>query len=84
VSGLFSLVRENKPDTFFFLPAAVDYSTFAQVVGRQLDRDAVAGQYTNVVFPHLARDMRGNDVPVLQLNTECRVWQGLGHDAFHL
>src|SRR5215213_2455036 len=56
----------------------------AQVVGAQLHLHPVTGQYSDVVHPHLAGDVRQHVVPVVQLDPELRVWQRLGHGAFNL
>src|SRR5918994_3485553 len=65
-------------------PEPVGDPSPAQVVGAQLHLHPVAGQYTDVVHPHLARDVRQHVVPVLQLDPELRVGQRLGYGAFDL
>src|SRR6187549_76971 len=52
---------------------AVDDSAFRQVVRRELDGDGVTFQDADVVFPHLARDVRGHNVAVLELDAKGRV-----------
>ena len=61
------------------LLVAVDDAPAGQVVRRELDDDAVLGEDADVVLPHLSGDVCQNEVPVLQLNAEHRVGQGL-HD----
>ena len=63
---------------------AVDDAALGQVVGRQLDRHRVASQDPDVVLAHLAGDVGGDDVIVLQAHAERRVGQGLDDLAFHL
>ena len=67
-----------------FLTTAVDDSAFAEVVRGQFNGDGVTRENSDVVFPHLAGDMRSHDMTVLQLDPKGRVRQRLGHDAFHL
>src|ERR671921_1571658 len=68
----------------FLCPEPVSDPSPAQVVGAQLHLHPVARQYTDVVHPHLARDVRQHVVPVLQLDPELRVGQRLGYGAFNL
>lgn len=53
-----------------------------QVVWGELDDDTVAREHTNVVLPHASTKMPEHLVPVLQLDLELRVRQGLKHRAF--
>src|SRR4051812_6239242 len=55
----------------------VDDATAGQVVGRELHDHAVLGQDADVVLTHLAADVGEHPVPVLQLDPEHRVGQGL-------
>src|SRR5438132_498467 len=66
------------------LLVAVDDATARQVVGRQLDHDLVLGEDSDVVLPHLAADVRQDLVPVLELDPEHRVRQGLDDPALDL
>src|SRR5215207_8706782 len=59
-------------------PAAI------QVVWGQLDLHPVAGQDADVVPPHLARDVAEHLVPIVELNLEHRVREGLDDLALHL
>jgi NhaA family Na+:H+ antiporter len=52
---------------------AVNDAAFRQIVRRQLDGDGVAFQDADVMFAHLARDVRGHDVAVLELDAKGRV-----------
>ena len=67
-----------------FLAAAIDDAALRQVVGRHFHGDGVAGEDPDVVLAHLARDVRGHEVAVLQLDTERGVGQRLDDPAFHL
>ena len=66
------------------LAAAVDDAALREVVGGHFDRDLVAGQNTNVVFTHLAGNMRSDDVPGLEFDAERRIGQGLDDLALEL
>src|SRR3954454_19150405 len=54
-----------------------------EVVRRKLDLDPVPGQNANVVPPHLAGDVSEDFVPVVELDLEHRVWEGLDDLALH-
>ena len=54
-----------------------------QVVGRQLDPDAVAGQDPDEVHPELAADVGQDAVAVLKLDGEHRVRERLDDRPFH-
>lgn len=66
------------------LLVAVDDPAASQVVGRQLHDDPVLGEDTDVVLTHLAGDVCEHLVPVVQLNAEHRVRQGLDDLALNL
>src|SRR5689334_21129382 len=55
-----------------------------EVVRRQLDLDPVSGKDADVVPPHLAGDVSEDFVPIVELNLEHRVWEGLEDLALHL
>src|SRR5215468_6681739 len=55
-----------------------------QIVGRQLDLDPVAGQDPDEVHAHLARDVGQHAVPIVQLDAEHGVRQGLDDLPLHL
>src|SRR6059036_4012193 len=55
-----------------------------EVVRRQLDLHAVAGQDTDEVHPHLPADVREHLVPVLELDPEHRVEQKLDYHPLDL
>src|SRR6267143_5231594 len=67
-----------------FSAAAIDDASLGQVVGGHLHGDRIAGQDADVVFAHLAGDVRGHDVAILQFHPESRIGQGLDDLAFHL
>jgi len=48
----------------------VGNSTSRQIIGRELDRDAVARKYTNVVCAHLSGEVTENVVTILELDGE--------------
>src|SRR5690606_29510899 len=51
----------------------IDDAALRQVVRRELDRDPVAFEDADIVFPHSAGDVRGDDVPVVELHAKGRV-----------
>src|SRR5690606_4203657 len=57
--------------------------SFREVVGRELDRDPVARRHAYVVPPHLARQMRRDDVAVVELHAEKGVREGVDDGALH-
>src|SRR5918998_4126678 len=63
---------------------AIDDARALEVVRRQLDADAVAREDADPEAPHLARDVAEHLVPVVQLDPEHRVGQGLGDLALEL
>src|SRR5947207_14380283 len=56
-------------------------ATPAEVIGSELDLDAIAGQDPDVVHPHLPRDVGEHLVPVLELPPEHGVRPGLDDSA---
>ena len=66
------------------LLVAVDDTSAFQVVRGQFHDDAVLGEDADVVLAHLATDVSENLVPVVQLDTEHRVLQGLDNAALDL
>jgi glycosyltransferase involved in cell wall biosynthesis len=66
------------------LLVAVGDAAAVEVVRRELDLDAVAGQDADVVAAHLARDVAEDLVVVVELDAEHRVGEGLGDLALHL
>ena len=64
--------------------ASAEYdSTLGQVIGCELNGNLIAGQDADVMLAHLSRDVRGNDVSVLELNPEKGIGQGFQDRAFH-
>jgi hypothetical protein len=63
---------------------AIDDAALGQVVGSHLHGDGITGEYADVVLAHLAGDVSGHDVAVLQLHAESRIGQSLRDFAFHL
>ena len=66
------------------LAAAVDDAALGEIVGGHFDRHLVASQNTNVVFTHLAGNMRGHDVAGLEFDAKRRIGQGLNDLALEL
>src|SRR5574337_1613582 len=66
------------------LLAAVGDAAFGQVVGREFDGNAVAGEDADVVLAHAPGDVGEDHMPVVQLHAEGGVRQGLDDFAFHL
>src|SRR4051794_13891952 len=63
---------------------AVDDPRAIEVVGRDLDPDAIAGEDADAEAPHLARDVAEDLVPVVELHPEHGVRERLDHLAFEL
>src|ERR1700709_438957 len=63
---------------------AVDDPAARQVVRRQLHDDLVLGEDSDVVLTHLPADVCQDLVPVLELDPEHRVGQGLDDPALDL
>ena len=57
---------------------------FGEVVGRHLHRDPVADEDLDVVHAHLARDVRQDLDPIVQLHAKRRVRQRLRDDSIQL
>ncbi len=55
-----------------------------EVVGRHLNADLVSGQDSDVVHPHLSRDMAQHFVPVVELHPEHCVRKRLDDGAYYL
>ena len=67
------------------LPLSVDDSAFGEVVGADLDEDAVAGSDANVVASHFSRDQSKEFVLLLthfHFQTEHGIGEGLLHYGF--
>jgi len=62
---------------------AINDAALVQVVWSQLNDNAVTGQDADVVLTHLARDVCSNDMTIVQLYAEGRVWKGVNNLAFH-
>src|SRR6266481_5632886 len=65
------------------LEVAVDDAAPRQVVGRELDADAVAGRDADEVATHAARRIGDELVAVLELHLEHRVRQSLRDGGVH-
>ena len=68
---------------FLGLAGPVGNPALTEIVGRQLYGHLVAAQNSNIVFSHLAGDMRGHNVSVFQFDAELRIRQVLKNGAFH-
>src|SRR5438309_4923072 len=55
-----------------------------EIVRRQLDLHAVAGNQLDVVLAHLPRDVSEHDRSVVELDAEHRVLQGFAHETIDL
>src|SRR6185437_725042 len=66
------------------LLVAVGDAAAVEVVRRELDLDAVAGEDPDVMAAHLPRDVAQDLVVVVELDLEHRVGQGLRDLALHL
>ena len=67
-----------------WLARPVDDAALAEIVGCEFNGHSITLQYADVVLAHLPRDMRGDDVSILQFDAKSGVGQGLGYQAFHL
>ena len=63
---------------------AVSDAAFAQIIRGQLNGDLVTGENADLVLAHLAGDMCGDDIPILQLYPEHGVGKGLRNSPLHL
>src|SRR6186713_705148 len=63
---------------------AIGDSAAVQIVGRKLDLDSVSRQDADVVPPHLAGNVAEDLVPVVELDLEHGVREGLHDLALHL
>jgi hypothetical protein len=62
---------------------AIGDTRFAQIVGGEFDFDFVAGENTNVVFAHLAGNVRGDHVTIFQAHPKGGVGKGVDYFTFH-
>jgi len=76
---VFSGGRRTGPRSF----QAVGDPTAGQVVGRQLDPDAIPWQDPDEVHPELPADVGKHPVAILQLDREHRVRERLYDRSFH-
>ena len=86
-AGLFLLFDRCRPITTpraIRLTTAIDDAALGEIVWRQLNGDLIASQDADVVFAHLARDVRNHRVPVRELNSERGVGKGVNDTTFHL
>ena len=56
-------------------------SAFGQIVRREFHFHLVSGQDTNVILPHLARDVRHDDVSIFEFDSKHRDWAGYHYRA---
>ena len=56
----------------------------AQVIGSQLNSYFISGQNTNVVHPHLSRNVPENNVPVFEFYPKRRIWKIFNNLSLHL
>lgn len=73
------MVRRSKEGASLTL--AVRYSTLTQVVRCQFYRNAVAGDDSDKMFPHLASNMSYNLMSVFKLYSKLSPWEGLDYNA---
>jgi hypothetical protein len=58
-------------------------AALAQVVGREFERDLVAGENPDVVLAHLAGGVRHQRVTVFERNAKTGIGQNFVHHAVH-
>src|SRR5712691_3097178 len=63
---------------------AEDEPALLEIVGRHLDRHAVAGERLDPVLLHLARRVGDDGLPGVELHAKARVGQNLGDQTFEL
>jgi hypothetical protein len=66
------------------LPAAIHDPAFGEIVWCELHGNLVAGQDTDVVLSHLARDVRNHGMPVYKLNFKRGIGKRVDDTTFHL
>jgi hypothetical protein len=59
----------------------VNDSRAVEIIGRNLHADAVSWEDADSKAPHLACNVPENNVTVVKLNTEHRVWKGFDYFA---
>jgi hypothetical protein len=64
--------------------AAEGDPSFAEIVRGEFHRDFIAGQNADVIFAHLAGDVRRNYVTVFEFDPEHGIGQGFCNGALHL
>lgn len=57
-------------------------SALCQIIYRNLDRDLIAREDTDIIHAHFTGNVSGNDVTVCQFDTEYRVRQYFNDHAF--
>lgn len=62
-----------------FLTLAIGDSSLRKIVRGQLDRNAVSGDNSDKMFPHLAGDMSYNFMAVLEFYAKLSPWKGLNN-----
>src|SRR5438132_24700 len=77
------LLRATRADPGRSIPVAVDDAAARQVVGRQLDADAIPGRDADEVATHTAGRIGNQLVAALDLDLEHRVRQSLRDDRVH-
>src|ERR1700676_4859557 len=78
-------MHEPSSSTPSLLPLFVAvYNTPAcQVIGRELDRNAVSGQDADKILPHFSRNVGEDLMLVFELHAEHRVGKRLNHGGHH-
>src|ERR1700688_4418948 len=71
-------------DTGALVLVPEDEAALVEIIGRHLDRDAVAGESLDAVLLHLAGRIGDDDVSGIELNAVARVRQDFGNQAFEL
>src|SRR3982751_5800596 len=64
--------------------AAINDDTAARIIGREGDRDLVAGNHADAMLAQLAAEVGPDLVPVFQLDPEVSGWQHFDHAALEL
>ena len=67
-----------------FLATAINDAALRQIVRRELNSNLITGENANVVFAHLAGDVRNHSMTVRELNSERGVRKRVDDTSFHL
>lgn len=73
-----------EPHLPYILFTVVSQEAFVRRAGGLLYFDAIFWQDLDVITPHLARDIRQNVKPIIQINAKQVIGEGLTYHTLHL